>query len=167
MRAPKPFDSPHQFEPLLPEKDLPALRVRAAGIVEASLRLTGKAHPTTLARLCDLLRAMNSYYTNRIEGQSTHPLNIDRALRQSFSKQPETAKLQRIALAHIEAEKSLEALIASGADPLTAGFARAAHEEMYSLLSESDRTTPDGIVVEPGAWRTRLVTVGRHIPPAP
>ena len=102
------YTDPVQFEPLLPQQGLAAFRSRAAAITETSLRLSSKAHPSTLARLRELLRAMNSYYSNRIEGQSTHPLNIERALKRDFSDRPETAKLQRIALAHIDAERELE-----------------------------------------------------------
>ena len=67
------YSTPSQFEPLFPEKDLDALRARAAAVVDQSFRLSGKVHPATGARLRELLRAMNSYYSNRIEGQSTHP----------------------------------------------------------------------------------------------
>ncbi len=110
---------------------------------------------------------MNSYYSNRIEGQSTHPLNIERALKRDFSDQPETAKLQRIALAHIEAERELEERVAQGANALTAEFALAAHRAMYGRLSAADRTSPDGVVVQPGEIRTRTVRVGEHVPPEP
>lgn len=53
---------------------------------------------------------MNSCYSNRIEGQSTHPL---------FSSRPAVARLQRIALAHIEAERELEQ---ANGPPLQAPF---------------------------------------------
>lgn len=56
----------------------------------------------------ELVRQMNSFYSNRIEGQSTHPGNIERALRNDFSNRPAEARLQRIAIAHIDAEKELE-----------------------------------------------------------
>lgn len=161
------FTDPGQFEPLLPQKDLDGFRSRAAAIGDASLRLAGKAHPSTLARLRELLRAMNSYYSNRIEGQSTHPLNIERALKRDFSDQPETAKLQRIALAHIQAERELEARVENGANALTAEFALDAHRAMYDRLSAADRTSPDGAVVRPGEIRGDTVRVGRHVPPEP
>ena len=35
--------------------------------------------------LAPLLRAMNSYYTNKIEGQHTLPVEIEQALRKEFS----------------------------------------------------------------------------------
>jgi Fic family protein len=159
------YTDPVQFEPLLPQKEVETLRGRAAGIVEASLRLSGRVHPSTRGRLRELLRAMNSYYSNRIEGQSTHPLNIERALKQDFSARPDTAKLQRIAVAHIDAERELEGLVEGGATPLTASFALDAHRAMYGRLSRADRTTADGVVVQPGEIRTATVRVGEHVPP--
>ncbi len=83
----------HQFEPLFPERDLDALRARAAAVVDQSLRLSGRVHPATATRLRELLRAMNSYYSNRIEGQSTHPRNIERALKKDFAGQADVARL--------------------------------------------------------------------------
>ncbi|MCX7178128.1 MAG: Fic family protein, partial [Proteobacteria bacterium] len=102
------YTQPQQFEPLLPQQRLDELRRPARAVVERSLRLAGSAHPATMTSLRELVRAMNSYYSNRIEGQSTHPLNIERALRRDFSEQPDVARLQRLALAHIEAEQELE-----------------------------------------------------------
>src|SRR4051812_31101115 len=99
--APMGYSEPRQFEPLIPQDPQGALAARAFEIARDSARLSAKAHPTTLARLRELLRAMNSYYSNRIEGQSTHPHNIERALKRDFSHQPDTARLQRIALAHL------------------------------------------------------------------
>ncbi|MNT08717.1 hypothetical protein D3C72_1434670 [compost metagenome] len=55
-----------------------------------------------------MLRSMNSYYSNQMEGWSITPRNINAALRQDFSDQPEVARLQHIALAHIEAEREIE-----------------------------------------------------------
>jgi Fic family protein len=161
------YTDPAQFEPLLPQKDLEGFRSRAVAITERSLRLPSKAHPSTRARLRELLRAMNSYYSNRIEGQSTHPLNIERALKRDFSDKPETAKLQRIALAHIDAERELEERVAEGANALTAAFALDAHRAMYGRLSVADRTSAAGVVVQPGEIRTQAVRVGEHVPPEP
>ncbi|MBU6504685.1 MAG: Fic family protein [Betaproteobacteria bacterium] len=159
------YTRPDQFEPLLPEFRLEEFRQRTRLLTQASYRLSSAAHPATIASLRELVRAMNSYYSNRIEGQGTHPKNIERALAQDFSAQPEVARLQRLALAHIEAEKSLEALVTEGESPLASAFLREAHRALYGRLSEEDRTPPDGPVIVPGAWRESQVMVGRHEPP--
>ena len=102
------YVSPHEFEPLLPDRRRKALAERGADVVSRAVRLTGAAHPTTIETLRGLLREMNSYYSNRIEGQSTHPIDIARALRSDYSGNDDIAALQRLARAHIEAEVELE-----------------------------------------------------------
>ncbi|MCW3152797.1 Fic family protein [Achromobacter spanius] len=160
------YDSPHQFLPLQPaEAASVRLLERARAIVHQSVELGALAHPATRDALRDLLRNMNSYYSNRIEGQSTTPRNIEAALHQEFSDRPEVAQLQRIAVAHIQAEKAMSRL-ADTQGALGADFATAAHGALYSHLDARDRTTQDGYVVQPAALRTIDVTVGRHHPPA-
>jgi Fic family protein len=159
------YTQPHQFEPLLPQRRLDEFRQRTRAVVEQSLRLSSSAHPATVGSLRELVREMNSYYSNRIEGQSTHPLNIERALRQDFSDKPDVAKLQRLALAHIEAERELEQRVASGESASTSAFLQQAHAALYGRLSIKDRTTEDGRIIDPGVWRVEQVAVGRHEPP--
>jgi Fic family protein len=159
------YKEPHQFERLFPQKDLSQTRARARDVVQRSLKLSASAHENTRTSLRGLVRAMNSYYSNRIEGQATHPRNIERALKRDFSEEPDTARLQRIAVAHIEAERDLEQQSAGGAKPLLSSFALQAHKALYGRLSKEDRTTQDGAVVEPGAMRTDNVDVGRHAAP--
>lgn len=164
------YTEPHQFEPLLPQTGLEALRERSRRVVERSLRLSGAVHPDTAASLRELVREMNSYYSNRIEGQSTHPHNIGRALRHDFSDRPDVARLQRLALAHIEAERELEALTTTDSavhQPLSSAFIQHAHAALYGRLFAADRLTAADVPIAPGAWRTVRVAVGRHEPPPP
>lgn len=159
------YTQPHQFEPLLPQRRLDEFRARTRRVVGRSFALVGSAHPDTVATLRELVREMNSYYSNLIEGQGTHPLNIERALRQDFSAQPNVARLQRLALAHIEAERELEQAVAAASQPLSAGFLRQAHAALYRRLSDEDRQSDEGRPIEPGIWRREQVAVGRHEPP--
>jgi Fic family protein len=159
------FNSIHQFEPLVPSVLAPALNEKAADIVRLSSRLAASAHPTARAVVQELVRSMNSYYSNRIEGHGTHPLNIERALHHEFSDRPDVAQLQRVALAHIDAELELENQVRNGASPMSANFLSSAHQALYSRLQEEDRITKDGRIVVPGELRTEDVDVGRHIPP--
>ncbi len=166
-------DQPHQFEPLLPstaeveKRGLPTLSAR---IVEQAMRLRTMWHGSALVALREVVRGMNSYYSNLIEGQSTHPKSIDAALHKDFSAEPEIARRQRVAVAHIEAERELETTMRAsglGADAaLTSAWLIAAHRALYSRLSAADRMTGDGLPVEPGELRQRDVLVGRHVPPA-
>lgn len=162
------YDSPHQFEPLFPISRTDDLYEKAARVAEASLKLSASAHETSRAAIRELVRSMNSYYSNRIEGQGTHPLNIERALRHDFSARPDVARLQKIALAHIEAERELEDKVEQGASAVQSEFLIACHCALYSRLAAKDRVLEeDGHVIVPGQLRQEIVEVGRHIPPVP
>ena len=77
------YTAPHQFEPLMPSAArIEPLLARAHDLSRAATLLAGTRVPPELR---SLLRSMNSYYTNRIEGQHTRPHEIDQALRQDFS----------------------------------------------------------------------------------
>ena len=156
----------HQFEPLLPQTKLEILYAQAEELIQKSARLGNGIHFTTIASIQELVRSMNSYYSNRIEGQSTHPANIERALVKDFSDQPNTAKLQRIAIAYIDAEKELEKFASFGLDTaLQSTVLVDAHQALYSRLTPNDRTTSDGRIIEPGQIRNEDVIVGNHEPP--
>jgi len=161
------YDQPHQFEPLLPQSRLEPLIEKSREVFEKSLRLSGAVHKTSLDAIRELVRAMNSYYSNLIEGQGTRPANIERALKADFAKKPDIARRQRIAVAHIEAERELEhALLGtSERDVLQSRFLLRAHAALYGRLAEADRTTDDGVLVPPGELRNAEVDVGQHVPP--
>lgn len=164
------YDQPHQFEPLLPKQRIEELIERTRAVLEKAYRLQHAVAPSTRQSLRGLVRGMNSYYSNRIEGQGTHPLNIERALAADFSETPGVAMRQRIALAHIEAEKELEAALLSAPEhenhALRSHLLVEAHRALYRRLEAADRTTDDGRIIEPGQLRREDVTVGRHRPPA-
>jgi Fic family protein len=156
----------HQFEPLLPRQKLEVLQAQSQEIADKSSRLARGTHASTIASIQELVRSMNSYYSNRIEGQSTHPANIERALAHDFSDKPDTARLQRIAIAYIDAEKELEQMGGSGLqDTLKSSILIGAHRALYRRLEPVDRTTKEGRIIEPGILRQEEVTVGRHEPP--
>ncbi|CAN7535389.1 Fic family protein [Variovorax paradoxus] len=160
------YDQPHQFEPLLPTQKLGELSEITRRIFEKSSEMKGSASPQARAALREIVRSMNSYYSNRIEGQSTHPVNIERALSKDFSDTPDVARRQHVALAHIDAERELEEIVTTEAGALSSGFLKQAHENLYRRLPEPDRLTDDGRVIIPGSLRTHDVAVGRHQPPA-
>jgi Fic family protein len=65
--------------------------------------------------LAQLLRGMNSYYTNKIEGQHTLPSQLESALKKQFSPDADVQRKQRMAMAHMDAELWAETAYA-GAD---------------------------------------------------
>ncbi|MBA2672335.1 Fic family protein [Ramlibacter sp.] len=115
-----------------------------------------------------LLRSMNSYYTNRIEGQHTRPHEIEEALRSDFSKNADLAARQRLAVAHIEAEAHLEQQYRgeAGAHALYAPAAvQDLHRELFGRLPEGDLFTSEKEPIVPGTLRQREVQVGQHVAP--
>jgi Fic family protein len=161
------YTEPHQFEPLLPlEGRMEPLLTRAHDLSRQATTLAGTHAPSELH---SLLRSMNSYYSNRIEGQHTRPHEIDEALRKDFSKDDKLAAKQRLAVAHIEAEQALEDRY-SGDDGTKALYApeavQAIHHELFSRLPAKDLVTPEGEPIAPGQLRTREVKVGEHVAPA-
>lgn len=161
------YAAPHQFEPLMP-RDMAshALAELAYDLSQEARDLAGKPLP---AELRQLLRGMNSYYSNRIEGQHTRPLEIEQALRRDFSSDVRLAARQRLALAHMEVEAWAEAQFA-GATGVAALWqpagVQALHEALYSRLPPEDRVSDEGEPIVPGMWRVRDVRVGRHVAPA-
>src|ERR1700730_12137232 len=61
-----------------------------------------------LAALADLVRAMNCYYSNLIEGHDTHPVDIERALKNDYSADPRKRDLQLEAKAHIAVQRWID-----------------------------------------------------------
>jgi Fic family protein len=156
------------FYPLLPDETARApLLERAAELVAESHRLT-PATGGIVEQLRPLLRSMNSYYSNRIEGQHTRPADIQRALSRQFDANLEQARKQRLAVAHIEAEQALEANLPTKREELYApSFVQTIHAALYERLPQSDLKTEDGKIVAPGVWRRALVTAGQHLAPEP
>ena len=169
------YDQPHQFEPLLPREEAAhGLLEKAHTLLGLAHQVTGRADPSAMKPLGQLLRGMNSYYTNKIEGQHTLPSQLESALKQQFSADADIQRKQRMALAHMEAEQWAETAYA-GADWRTL-FAPevvcALHTQLFEHLPEADRIIKDpeyserDYAMQPGAWRTREVRVGAHESPA-
>ena len=153
------------MEPLLPgERPLAPLLEQAHDLQREALRLSGTSAPPELRVL---LRAMNSYYSNKIEGQHTLPIDIERALRNDYSQDADKARRQRLALAHMETEAAIETHWRewSGGHIWSAQMVREIHQDLFARLPEADRTLPEGDVLVPGVLRDRNVSVGVHAAP--
>ena len=157
-----------RFQPLYPEERVlgPLLEL-AAELVTACHRLGGQAGESVSLALRPRLRAMNSYYTNKIEGQQTRPADIERAIRRDFDADATLAKKQRLAVAHMDVEQQLErkASALSPRDLFDAQVIREIHSPLFSNLPESDRHADDGRPIVPGQFRRVDVTAGRHLAP--
>ena len=124
-----------------------------------------------LTALTDLVRAMNCYYSNLIEGHDTHPVDIERALKNDYSADAEKRNLQLEAKAHITVQKWIDeggltgrATTADGLTEIHRHFGELLPEE---LLWTEDPETGERIKLIPGELRQRDVKVGRLIPVSP
>jgi Fic family protein len=121
-----------------------------------------------LASLADLVRAMNCYYSNLIEGHDTHPIDIERALKNDYSKDARKRDLQLEAKAHIAVQEWIDH---GGlrARAVTGDGIRETHRRFCELLPEDllwveDPKKKERVRVVPGELRRRDVVVGTHVP---
>ena len=158
------------MEPLFPEetKNLSDL---ATDLVAKSNALAGRLHPLIQPGIGDLVRSMNCYYSNLIEGHHTHPVDIDRALAGEYSAEPEKRNLQLEARAHIDVQRKID--VGSAPQPSTSKeFILWVHKEFCQklpaeLLVVKDPQSGKEEKVVPGELRKIDVKVGHHIAPAP
>ena len=80
----------------------------AVELSEKSMGLKRSLPPPIVSALSDLVRAMNCYYSNLIEGHDTHPVDIERALNEDYSADPEKRDLQLEARAHIPVQQWID-----------------------------------------------------------
>lgn len=158
------------MEPMLPEEAFDDLGDEALALVAESSRLAGRLHPIVRGSIGDLVRSMNCYYSNLIEGHDTHPRDIDRALANDFSLEPRKRELQQEAVAHIFVQRLIDEDLDPVVWPATGAYARWLHEEFCKRLPDEmlwvdHPSTGERIAVVPGELRRRDVTVGRHWPP--
>lgn len=168
------YHSPHQMHPLLPSgAKVDALRPLAAQLISRAKDLPAQGLPQLRNLLRETLRPMNSFYTNKIEGQHTTPLLIAQAMNRDFSTQPDEARKQRVAIAHIETERSgeLHYPIFDAATFFKPEIVQAIHAHLHAQLTSDDllQISDEGVkqIVHPGVWREVGVKVGQHIPPDP
>jgi Fic family protein len=158
------------MEPMLPDEqqDLEDL---ATDLVSKASSLAGRLHPVMRSSIGDLVRSMNCYYSNLIEGHNTLPIDIDRALKDDYAGDPKRRNLQLEARAHIEVQRMID----RGGAPapvMSVEFITWAHREFCERLPEDllwveNPDTRKRIRVVPGELRNDHAAVGRHIAPAP
>ncbi len=124
-----------------------------------------------LTALADLVRAMNCYYSNLIEGHDTHPVDIERALKNDYSTNVQKRNLQLEAKAHIAVQQWIDAGNLRGHAASVAGICDI-HRRFGELLPDAllwtdDPDAGERLRVIPGKLRQRHVRVGQHIPVSP
>ncbi len=124
-----------------------------------------------LSALAKLVRAMNCYYSNLIEGHVTHPVEIERAMKGDYSSEPEKRNLQLEAKAHITVQQWIDegglrahATSKDGIREIHHRFCQGLPEE---TLWVEDPETRERVKVVPGELRHRDVKVGGHLAISP
>ncbi len=158
------------FEPLMVGECSPrraALNDLVLDLATASTRFTSNLPASIADALADLIRSMNCYYSNLIEGHDTHPVDIERALNDDYSADPKKRDLQFEARAHISVQKWIDEG-GMNESPTSPEMIRETHRRFCELLP-SDLlfvempSTGERIPVVPGEFRTKDVEVGRHV----
>jgi len=150
---------------------LPAVRDLAVELAAKAAAFRSSLPDGVRTSLADLVRAMNCYYSNLIEGHDTHPIDIERALRNDLSDDPVKRDLQLEARAHIAVQQWIDAGGLTGRAHTRAGLteahARFCAELPEDLLWVEMPGTGERVRVEPGELRTHDVAVGRHVAISP
>jgi Fic family protein len=167
----------YAMEPMLPSKLDKELEDLAFKLISRSNILINQLHKITLETIGDLVRSMNCYYSNLIEGHNTHPVDIERALNGDYSQNIEKRNLQLEAFAHIEVQRLIDnnlledahlGTVAKPASIISSDYLSLIHRHFYERLPKElqwveDPKTKKKLKVNPGKFRQRDVQVGNHI----
>jgi Fic family protein len=168
-------ESPALMEPLLID-DGSRLRPPLADLaIELTQRSSGfrRSLPSSLVTsLSDLVRSMNCYYSNLIEGHDTHPVDIERALKHDYSTDRRKRDLQLEAAAHIAVQRWIDGGGLKGRKPVSADALCEIHRRFCELLPEDllwveEPSTHERVRLIPGELRKRDVKVGRLVAISP
>jgi len=139
-------------------------------LLEAA-KLEGSHTPQILQAVKNLLYTVNSYYSNKIESEGTHIIDIERAMAQDYSKDTKKKNLQILSLAHISVQKECEKYFKDNPEssPYDKEFILGIHKSFYSKegMEAFLKLSNDGMqeTMTPGVLRERDVKVGNHIAP--
>lgn len=161
--------------PVIPESSSTKLDAllfkKAEKIVIKSAMLSGGHSKQFILAIKDLLKITNSYYSNLIEAEGTHPLDIEKAMRKDFSLEKKKKDLQQLSLVHIEVQEYIQDLITINKDTYSLNTILDIHEKFYSKdeMKYALKIKYDNLEVDmiPGKLREGFVKVGNHLAPDP
>jgi Fic family protein len=159
------------MEPMLPPDGARKLEDLAIDLATKASGLASQLPQAVRRGIGDLLRSMNCYYSNLIEGHDTHPRDIDRALvRSDYSTDPVKRALQLEAVAHIEVQRLIDLGEDLQAEPASIEYITWLHREFCrrmpdEMLWVKNPETGERLPVIAGELRKGWVQVGSHIPP--
>jgi Fic family protein len=159
------------MEPMLPSETDGELADRVFDLIQQSSALAAPLTAPVHEELGRLVRSMNCYYSNLIEGHQTQPRDIERALAREFDGNDRQRDLQKEAVAHIAVQSAIDSQTGAPNEwPTSEVYLRWLHREFCRRLpdrllwvksADSDRM----VKVIPGEFRQDPVRVGQHIPP--
>lgn len=161
-----------QIEPARIENVPDALVDLVAEVSAKSESLGRTLHPRTAANLAALVRIMNTYYSNLIEGHNTRPRDIESALAGRLDDDKRDLQLEAVAHLRVQERIDLQAATDTLPDPACPLIIMQLHRDFYehapasSLLIEGNGRS---FVMRPGKWREGVeqeVEVGQHLPPS-
>ncbi len=157
------------MEPLFPPDQDEKLADLAHELTARAHYLAGSMPLLVQEGIGDLVRSMNCYYSNLIEGHKTKPRDIERALADNYSTNYEKRILQEEARAHIDVQRMIDSSASPESDPLSKDFIKWVHKEFCrrlprDMLFVKNDETGKQVEVVPGHFRNCDVVVGRHIP---
>lgn len=177
------LETPSRIEPALLDT-VPARLADLVAETTAAASLLGNAlHPKTASSVAQMVRIMNTYYSNLIEGHATRPRDIERALLSGTtwadieSLPPQTAQIEAAlsgkadfpmgrrdllieAVAHVRVQEMIDDLHAKGKlpEPASGDFIKSLHQAFYEGASDSMLTVRGkdrSFRMQPGQWRNR------------
>ena len=162
------------FEPLMVSEGSPErteLNDLALELAARSAAFQASLPASIADALAGLIRSMNCYYSNLIEGHNTHPVDIERAMNDDYSTDPEKRDLQLEAKAHIAVQKWIDEGGVHGR-ATTPNTILDLHRRFCELLPPDllfveHPTTGERLPVIPGAIRDHDVEIGRHVAVSP
>jgi len=155
----------------MPEGRRSELQELAWQLGHESASLSSTLNPHSRAAVAQLLRIVNSYYSNLIEGHATLPGDIERAYCRDFSQDPQQRNLQIEAKAHVEVERRVRIRLRSKNPPRITdpAYLKWLHKSFYEHLPSDmwEVKGSHGLIstVRPGTFRTEPVVIGIHAPP--
>ncbi|MFV0276044.1 MAG: Fic family protein [Parahaliea sp.] len=162
------------MEPLQVGDKAPRREVLTELSMELAARSAGLSRSLpdgVVSALAELVRSMNCYYSNLIEGHDTHPIDIERALQNDYSDEPHKRDLQLEARAHVTVQRWIDEGGLAGRTTSTEGICeihrRFGEELPDELLWVENPESGERIRMTPGALRDRDVVVGDHVAVSP
>lgn len=143
----------------------------AVELVKRAAAFQSSLPPATAEALSKLIRLANCYYSNLIEGHKTHPIDIEQALEDNYSDDPEKRDLQLEGKAHIEVQKWIDDGGLQGR-PTAPNAILEIHRRFCESLPAAflHVTSPDTgkkTPLVPGAMRESYVRIGRLVAVSP